>query len=173
MWGPPSGGLTPRVFFRDIFPLGAAVLISALYFRIDVYFIQQWHGFQPVGGYNAAFRLVDALRLLPAAVMAVTFPLLVHATDAHLVRKIGGRLAVAGLALAAVCALGATVIVPLIYGASYTVRRAGVCRAVARLAAVLPELRPDAPGDRLGRPARLPRDCHPRPRRATSPPTSC
>ena len=119
VWGPPSGGLTARVFVRDILPLGAAVFISALYFRIDVYFIQQWHGFQPVGGYNAAFRLVDALRLFPAAVMAVTFPLLVQAGDAHLVRKIGGRLAVAGLALAAVCGLGATAIVPLVYGQSY------------------------------------------------------
>ncbi len=117
--GPPSGGLTPRLFFRDIFPLGAAVLISALYFRIDVYFIQQWHGFQAVGGYNAAFRLVEALRLLPAAVMAVTFPMLVQTSDLHLVRKIGGRLAMAGVALAAVCTLGATVIVPLIYGESY------------------------------------------------------
>jgi O-antigen/teichoic acid export membrane protein len=112
-------GLTPSTFFRDVFPLGAAVLISALYFRIDVYFIQQWHGFQPVGGYNAAFRLVEALRLLPAAVMAVTFPLLVQARDTDLVRSIGGRLAVAGAALAAMCAAGAPVIIPALYGARY------------------------------------------------------
>ena len=118
-WGPHSGGLTARKFFRDIFPLGAAVLISALYFRIDVYFIQQWHGFQPVGGYNAAFRLVEALRLLPAAVMAVTFPLLVQARDTDLVRSIGGKLGIAGAALAAVCAAGAPVIVPAVYGARY------------------------------------------------------
>jgi O-antigen/teichoic acid export membrane protein len=117
--GPPSGGLTPSTFFRDVFPLGAAVLISALYFRIDVYFIQQWHGFQPVGGYNAAFRLVEALRLLPAAVMAVTFPLLVQARDTHLVRRIGGTLAIAGLALAVVCGAGAPVIMPLVYGVHY------------------------------------------------------
>ncbi len=131
---PPSNGLTARSFFRDIFPLGAAVLISALYFRIDVYFIQQWHGFQPVGGYNAAFRLVEALRLLPAAVMAVTFPMLVQTTDMQLVRTIGGRLAVAGLALAAVCGLGATVIMPLIYGESY----AYAAPAFAVLALALP-----------------------------------
>ena len=116
---PGPAMLTTSRFFRDVFPLGAAVLISALYFRIDVYFIQQWHGFQPVGGYNAAFRLVEALRLLPAAVMAVTFPMLVQTSDIQLVRTIGGRLAVAGLALAAVCALGATVIVSMIYGESY------------------------------------------------------
>ena len=118
-WSRPSGGLTPAIFFRDVFPLGAALLISALYFRIDVYFIQQWHGFQPVGGYNAAFRLVEALRLLPAAVMAVTFPLLVQARDTDLVRGIGGKLAIAGAALAAVCAAGAPLIVPALYGARY------------------------------------------------------
>ena len=118
-WYPPSGGLTPSIFFREICPLGAAVLISALYFRIDVYFIQQWHGFQPVGGYNAAFRLVEALRLLPAAVMAVTFPLLVQTRDTSLVRSIGGKLAIAGAALAAVCAAGAPLIIPALYGARY------------------------------------------------------
>ena len=111
--------LNPTTFFRDVFPLGAAVLISALYFRIDVYFIQQWHGFQPVGGYNAAFRLVEALRLLPAAVMAVTFPLLVQARDTDLVRRIGGSLAIAGGALALACATGAPVIIPLVYGGQY------------------------------------------------------
>lgn len=106
-------------FARDVLPLGAAMLISALYFRIDVYFIQQWHGIQPVGGYNAAFRLVEALRLIPAAVMAVTFPLLVNARDISLVRNIGGKLAGAGVAIAVVGALGATTIVPLVYGAHY------------------------------------------------------
>jgi O-antigen/teichoic acid export membrane protein len=106
-------------FTRHVLPLGAAVLISALYFRIDVYFIQQWHGFQQVGGYNAAFRLVEALRLLPAAVMAVTFPLLVRARDTNLVRSIGGRLALAGGALAICCVLGANTIIPLVYGTHY------------------------------------------------------
>lgn len=111
--------LDPARFCRQVLPLGAAALISALYFRIDVYFIQQWHGFQPVGGYNAAFRLVEALRLVPAAVMAVTFPLLVNTRDTTLVRRIGARLMAAGVVLAIVCALSATTIVPLLYGSRY------------------------------------------------------
>ena len=111
--------LDPARFVKDVLPLGAAMLISALYFRIDVYFIQQWHGLQPVGGYNAAFRLVEALRLLPAAVMAVTFPLLVQARDTELLRTIASRLTVAGIVLAIICSLGAATIVPLIYGAHY------------------------------------------------------
>jgi O-antigen/teichoic acid export membrane protein len=111
--------LTPSRLLRDVLPLGAGVLVSALYFRCDVYFIQQWHGLQPVGGYNAAFRLVDALRLLPAAVLAVTFPVLVTATDTQLVRRIGTMLTVVGAALALVCALGGSLIIPLIYGDAY------------------------------------------------------
>lgn len=111
--------LSPARFMRDVLPLGAGVLISALYFRVDVYFIQQWHGFQPVGGYNAAFRLVEALRLLPAAVMAVTFPMLVLANDTQLLRRIGGGLTIAGVAVAIVCAAAAGVIMPLFYGETY------------------------------------------------------
>lgn len=112
-------GLTPATFLSNVLPLGAGILISAVYFRIDVYFIQQWHGFQPVGGYNAAFRLVEALRLLPAAVMAVTFPSLVQATNTELLKRIGGRLTLVGAVLAVVCAAGGGVIIPLLYGDTY------------------------------------------------------
>lgn len=94
-------------------------MLSALYFRIDVYFIEQWQGLDAVGGYNAVFRLVESLRLLPAAVMAVTFPMLVQTGETRLVRRIGGSLAVAGVALALVCAFGSSLIVPLVYGAPY------------------------------------------------------
>jgi O-antigen/teichoic acid export membrane protein len=115
----PPAGLTSSVFARDVLPLGAGILISAIYFRIDVYFIQEWHGFQPVGGYNAAFRLVEALRLLPAAVMAVTFPILVRAADTQVLKRIGGGLTIAGIALAIVCAAGGSTIIPLLYGDTY------------------------------------------------------
>jgi len=117
--GNRQGLLTPARFFSDVLPLGAGVLLSALYFRIDVYFIEQWQGLEAVGGYNAVFRLVEALRLLPAAVMAVTFPMLVQTADTRLVRRIGGALAVAGVLLALACSLGSSLIVPLVYGTRY------------------------------------------------------
>ena len=111
--------LTPSSFVRDVLPLGAGVLLSALYFRIDVYFIEQWQGLEAVGGYNAVFRLVEALRLLPAAVMAVTFPMLVQTSDTRLVRRIGASLAIAGVLLALACSLGSSLIVPLVYGTRF------------------------------------------------------
>lgn len=111
--------LTAGVFVRDVLPLGAGVLLSALYFRIDLFFIERWHGLEPVGAYNAVFRLVEAMRLLPAAVMAVTFPLLVQTSDTRLVQKIGGSLAIAGVLLAAVCIAASTWIVTAVYGVPY------------------------------------------------------
>ena len=111
--------LTPSGFARNVLPLGLGVLVSALYFRVDVYFVERWQGLEAVGGYNAVFRLVEAMRLVPAAVMAVTFPMLVQTTDTRLVQKLGGALTVAGIVLAVICAFGASVIVPLVYGRPY------------------------------------------------------
>jgi O-antigen/teichoic acid export membrane protein len=111
-----QAGLTVRKYVRHVLPLGAGVLLSALYFRCDVYFIEHWQGFQPVGGYNAVFRLVEGLRLVPAAVMAVMFPVLVQSLDHDRVKRIGGALAAVGVVLALVCGLGASLIVPAIYG---------------------------------------------------------
>lgn len=115
----PQESLTSSVFFRDVLPLGAGVLLSALYFRIDLFFIERWHGLEPVGAYNAVFRLVEAMRLLPAAVMAVTFPLLVQSTDTRLVQRIGGSLAIAGVLLAALCVAASSWIVTAVYGVPY------------------------------------------------------
>ena len=111
--------ITPSRFARDILPLGAAVLVSALYFRIDVYFIERWQGLEAVGAYNAVFRLIEAMRLIPAAVMAVTFPLMVQATDTRVVQRIAGALGGVGFALAPVGVMGSAAIVTLIYGAPF------------------------------------------------------
>ena len=58
----------------QLFPIGAGILFSALYFRIDLFFIELWKGTQSVAHYNAAFRLLEGMRLFPACVMAVVFP---------------------------------------------------------------------------------------------------
>lgn len=111
--------LTLARFVRDVLPLGLAVLLSALYFRIDIYFIERWHGLEAVGGYNAVFRVVEAARLLPAAVMAVTFPLLVNAADTGRVQRIGGWLTFAGTVFAFVSVAASQLIVTTIYGVPY------------------------------------------------------
>ena len=86
---------TRAQFITDVAPLGLGVLLSALYFRCDVYFLEQLHGVETVGVYNAAFRVVDALRLFPAAALAVAYPTLCAATNSAPLRQLsfGPRLA--------------------------------------------------------------------------------
>jgi hypothetical protein len=47
-------------FRRDIWPIGAGIVLSALYFRVDVFLVQLWSGTEAVAFYNAVFRLVKA-----------------------------------------------------------------------------------------------------------------
>src|SRR5439155_46506 len=77
--GPPY--VPWQAFRRDVWPIGAGIVLSALYFRVDVFLVQLWSGTESVALYNAVFRLVDALRRFPAAVVAVALPSLCRASD--------------------------------------------------------------------------------------------
>ena len=106
-------------FAHDVLPIGAGILLSALYFRVDIFLIQAWMGIEAVALYNAVFRLVEALRLFPAAVMAVAFPMLCRAVDAGPVVRTASLLSSAAGAVATALWLGAGWIVPLLYGTVY------------------------------------------------------
>jgi len=114
----PYGPLAGE-FRRDVAPIGAGIVLSALYFRVDLFLVQMWTGTEAVGMYNAVFRLVEALRLFPAAVLAVALPALCRATDTRPVAQVS--LAVTGFAVAATAVLwlSAGWMIPLLYGAPY------------------------------------------------------
>jgi O-antigen/teichoic acid export membrane protein len=130
----PVPPLSWAYFQHRVLPLGAGVLLSALYFRCDLFFVERWHGLEAAGAYNAVFRLVDAVRLLPAAVMAVTFPVLCRATDLRPAGRLGAWMTAAGAALFGLTAVLSTWIVVAVYGEPY--RHAGTTLAV--LSAALP-----------------------------------
>jgi O-antigen/teichoic acid export membrane protein len=71
------------VFRNDVAPIGAGIVLSALYFRIDVFLVQLWAGTESVALYNAVFRVIEGLRLFPAAALAVALPALCRARDAR------------------------------------------------------------------------------------------
>lgn len=106
-------------FGRDVLPIGAGILLSALYFRIDVFLIDAWRGTVSVGLYSAAFRLVDALRLFPAAVLAVAFPALCRATGQKALVQVAAVVTSLGVALAAAGWLVADALLPALYGPAY------------------------------------------------------
>ncbi|MBI3401876.1 MAG: oligosaccharide flippase family protein [Acidobacteria bacterium] len=117
---PPYISFHPgAAFFRDVFPIGAGIVLSALYFRIDVFLVQLWSGTESVALYNAVFRLVEALRLFPAAVLAVTLPSLVRARDLRTLVQVSWP--VAGFAVVASGGLwlAAGWVIPLVYGDRY------------------------------------------------------
>jgi O-antigen/teichoic acid export membrane protein len=107
------------VFRRDVWPIGAGIVLSALYFRIDVFLVQLWSGTESVALYNAVFRLVEALRLFPAAVLAVVLPSLVRAGDLRRLARAAVPITGFAVAAAAVLWIAAGWLIPLIYGAPY------------------------------------------------------
>jgi O-antigen/teichoic acid export membrane protein len=106
-------------FRRDVFPVGAGIVLSAIYFRVDVLLVEMWAGIEAVGRYNAVFRLIDALRLFPAAVLAVQLPMLCRAVDWRPVARVSAS--VTGFAMAATALVWASAgwLVPLAYGDRY------------------------------------------------------
>jgi hypothetical protein len=111
--------LSGRHFVAHVAPLGLGVLLSAVYFRCDVYFIQHVHGVEMVGVYNAAFRIVDALRLFPAAALAVAYPTLCAATDLAAVRRLSSALLAASIVVSLAILVSAPSLLALIYGDAY------------------------------------------------------
>jgi len=111
----PLGG----EFVRSVAPIGIGILLSALYFRIDVFLLERWSGTSAVALYNAVFRVVDALRLFPAAVLAVALPVLCRAGDLKPLVRLAAPLTAAACGVSIVLWLTAASVVPAIYGAPY------------------------------------------------------
>ncbi len=117
---PPLPMSTMALEFRqDVMPIGMGIVLSALYFRIDVLLIDWWVGATAVGLYSAVFRLVEALRLFPAAALAVALPALCRATSTRPLLSVAA--AVGGFAVVATALLWVSAgwFVPLLYGTAY------------------------------------------------------
>lgn len=62
-------------------PLGLAGLFTAVYFRIDMVMLQKMRGAEETGLYGAAYRLIEAAMIAPAALLAAYFPRLARAAE--------------------------------------------------------------------------------------------
>jgi O-antigen/teichoic acid export membrane protein len=116
--GPPFV-LTRSRMLAEVAPLGLGVLLSALYFRCDVYFLEYFHSVETVGVYNASFRIVDALRLFPAAALAVAYPVLCAATDERPLRRLSAWLLAASAVVAGALYVSAPGLLVLVYGTPF------------------------------------------------------
>jgi O-antigen/teichoic acid export membrane protein len=117
--GPAEAGRPVRVFLHDVAPIGAGILLSALYFRIDVFLVQWWAGTEKVALYNAVFRVIEGLRLVPAAALAVALPDLCRARDVRPLATVSTLVTGGGVAVAAAAWPFADRLVVLLFGAPY------------------------------------------------------
>jgi O-antigen/teichoic acid export membrane protein len=118
----PSRARPPALwseFSREVFPIGLGIVLSALYFRIDIFLVQLWSDTHAVALYGAAFRLVDALRLVPAAVLAVMLPALCRAHDTRPLWRVAGSVTAFAAIAAAVLWAAAGWTIPFVYGAPF------------------------------------------------------
>jgi O-antigen/teichoic acid export membrane protein len=106
-------------FVGEVAPIGVGILLSALYFRIDMVLIGLWVGATAVGLYGAVYRIVDALRLFPAAALAVALPSLCRATDLRAATALAVPLTVGAALVSLVCGWLATALVPSLFGPEF------------------------------------------------------
>jgi O-antigen/teichoic acid export membrane protein len=120
----------PDRFASDVLPIGLGIVLSALYFRVDVLLVQFWLGPDAVGAYNAVFRLVDAMRLVPAAILAVMLPRLCRTRSYRPLASVTCLLAIPGVLAAMIVWSAAEPIVGLLFGPRY-IPAAGALRILA------------------------------------------
>lgn len=118
---PPDLDLVPTFgpLVRAVFPIGLGIVLSALYFRLDLLFVAYWNGTQGAALYNAVFRLVEALRLFPSAVLAVTFPALCRARNLRPLLRVSAGLGALAVLLASSIYSLAPRVVSMFYGDGY------------------------------------------------------
>lgn len=117
-------GALLRAALREVLPIGIAIGLSAVCFRIDVVLLKALRGIEEVGLYGAGRRLMEPWALLPAALMAGVFPAFSglpvgDPRRSALVRRTVVLLLTVGSPVAGLAALFRGEIMALVYGPGY------------------------------------------------------
>jgi O-antigen/teichoic acid export membrane protein len=111
--------------WKKALPLGLGLLLSLLAFRLDLPLLAQFRTKYEVGQYSAAYRLFEPVLMLPAAILAGWFPVLVRAAREpawfyQFSRRMIGGLVALGVVVALVLALLSTWLMAWLYGLDYS-----------------------------------------------------
>jgi len=109
---------------REAWPIWLAGLLSILYFKVDTFFVRSFAGDAELGAYGAAYKLFEGAMLLPAVVLAATFPRLARlradvAAQRRLERRIAASLLATGVAVGSLAYLARASLIALLFGASF------------------------------------------------------
>ncbi len=130
-----TGSLSRR-FLAEILPIGLGILASGVYFRLDLLFLEWFQDTSAVGRYTAVFRLVDAARLFPAAVIAVLFPILCRSRSKSLAAILAVGLGLVAVVGTLILRFQPRELILFLYGEAY----ASAGPALSILAVALPPL---------------------------------
>jgi len=65
-----------KYLLKECWPLALSSLFVVIYIRIDVVMLEFMKGFEAIGSYSAAYKLTDALNIIPIAFVSSLFPLM-------------------------------------------------------------------------------------------------
>lgn len=68
-----------KIFLKEAFPMGAASVITFLYFKLDTILLSVMKSNADVGIYNVAYKVLENVTFFPAMIMGLVMPLLSHA----------------------------------------------------------------------------------------------
>jgi O-antigen/teichoic acid export membrane protein len=120
-WAPAAW----RIYLSQSYPFALTSIAAMVYARVDFLLLGLWQGEVAAGLYGAAYKLWEAVGLLPASLMEAMFPEMSRLTSSQdgryrlrtLFRSATWVVLTVGLVLAAAGVLAAGILVPLIFGA--------------------------------------------------------
>lgn len=123
----PQLRLTParwQKVLSDAYPFALTGIIAMAYRRLDIVLLSAIQGDAAAGQYSAAYRLWEAVGLIPASVLDAMFPEMArmareqmgHRRLRQLLRRTGPLLMLAGLFLSALGTTLAGTLLPFVYG---------------------------------------------------------
>jgi O-antigen/teichoic acid export membrane protein len=105
-------------------PIWVAGLLSMMYFKVDTVFLRFFVGDAELGAYGAAFKFFEGAMVVPAVVLAVTFPQLARShhdppAQRRLEGQVGAGLLGLGLLVGGACLFGGAQLVRIIFGPGF------------------------------------------------------
>ncbi len=119
-----DGQIVKRLFKSSI-PLAITQVLAIIYYRIDVIMLSAMKSFSDVGLYAAAYKLTEALNIIPLALGQSIFPLMskYHLTSRKSLEELYERSLIIVLTIGLPIAVGTTIlsdkIISLIYGDAF------------------------------------------------------
>jgi O-antigen/teichoic acid export membrane protein len=124
-WRAKTDHKTAWFLLKEAVPLAVTNILGILYFRIGTLYLFRYSGAEQTGIFTSASQIVEALQLIPMALVGVAFPIICRAAQdseklASLFERVTSVLIFIALFLATTGAVVSSTIVRLLFGTPYS-----------------------------------------------------